>query len=60
MSHYYVILSDSEESPEPLLDSEIRWNQQRFGLKSPVTASFLPVNPVLEPGFEGFFGFASE
>jgi hypothetical protein len=60
MSHYYVILSDSEESLEPLPDTEIRWKQQRFGLKSLITVSFLPINPVLEPRFEGFFGFASE
>lgn len=40
MSHYYVILSDSEESLEPLQDSEIRWNKQRFGLKSPLLLLF--------------------
>ena len=43
MSHYYVILSDSEESLEPLSGSLIRWIRCNFGPIPPIMTFLLPL-----------------
>ena len=55
MSHYYVILSDSEESPEPLLNLEVCRVPNDFRSILACGATWLPINYHFWQRFEGFF-----
>jgi hypothetical protein len=55
MSHYYVILSDSEESQESLFKVEVGREPKHLGLTQTFDIALGRISPNFKFSFEGFF-----